>query len=142
MRQERADLVKAFSGDSDLRSKTLVQGIAKVCVLGMIKYHQIRQELFDEISLHPETLKGLEVLHYHVENNYPIEKELLYTLVPELYVHQINKLGAEDKKRFKNTYAFSKNICENICKYYALEFNMNICIIRLTTFMANIKKNN
>jgi hypothetical protein len=43
--------------------------------------------LFDEISLHPETLKGLEVLHYHVENNYPIEKELLYTLVPELYVH-------------------------------------------------------
>jgi hypothetical protein len=39
MRQERADLVKSFSGDSDLRSKTLVQGIGKVCVLGMIKYH-------------------------------------------------------------------------------------------------------
>ena len=26
---------------------------------------------------------------------------MLYTLVPELYVHQINKLGYEDKIRFK-----------------------------------------
>jgi hypothetical protein len=51
--------------------------------------------------LHPEVLKGLEELHYHVEHNIPVEKEMLYTLVPELYIHQINKLGAEDKKRFK-----------------------------------------
>jgi len=36
-----------------------------------------------------------------VENNFPVEKEMLYTLMPELYVHQINKLGAADKARFK-----------------------------------------
>jgi hypothetical protein len=67
----------------------------------MIKYHQIRQNLFEEVSLHPETLKNLEVLHYHVENNFPIEKELVYKMVPELFVHEINKLDVRDRMRFK-----------------------------------------
>ena len=53
------------------------------------------------MSLHPEVLKDLEVLHYHVENNFPIEKEMVYKLVPELFVHEINKLGAKDRLRFK-----------------------------------------
>ena len=51
--------------------------------------------------MHPEVLKGLEILHYHVENNFPIEKELVFKLVPELYIHEINKLSAKDKLRFK-----------------------------------------
>lgn len=100
MRQERNLLVKEFAKD-DLRSKMLVQGIHKICVLGVIKYHQIRQELFEEVSLHPEVLKDLEVLHYHVENNFPIEKELVFKMVPELYTHEINKLGYADRIRFK-----------------------------------------
>ena len=79
----------------------LVTGVHKSCVLGMIKYHQIRQELFEEVSLHPEVLKGLEVLHYHVENNFPVEKELVYKVVPELYVSQINRLAEKDRLRFK-----------------------------------------
>ena len=57
--------------------------------------------MFDEVSLHPETMKGLEILHYHVDNNIPVEKELVFKLVPELYVHDINKLGAKDRMRFK-----------------------------------------
>ena len=67
----------------------------------MIKYHQIRQNLFEEVSLHPEVLKNLEVLHYHVENNFPIEKELVFKLMPELFVHEINRLDARDQKKFK-----------------------------------------
>ena len=53
------------------------------------------------MSLHPETLKNLEVLHYHVENNFPIEKELVFKMVPELFVHEINRLDARDQARFK-----------------------------------------
>ena len=97
MRAERNELVEHFNRDTDLKSKELVQGIHKVCVLGVIKYHQIKQTLWEEVSMHPEVLKGLEELHYHVEHNIPVEKEMLYTLVPELYIHQINKLGAEDR---------------------------------------------
>lgn len=51
--------------------------------------------------MHPEILKGLEILHWHVEHNQPIEKEMVYKLVPELFTHEINKLGYADKKRFK-----------------------------------------
>jgi len=94
---ERDELVADFNGDTDLKSKMLIQGIAKVCVLGTIKYHQIGHALFEEKSLHPEVMKGLEILHYHVENNLPIEKELVFKLVPELFVHQINRLGFKDR---------------------------------------------
>lgn len=93
-------LVKEFEGD-DLSGKIIVSGIHKICVMGMIKYHQIRQELFEEVSLHPEILREFEELHFHVENNFPIEKELVYKLVPELYRSQINKLSAKSRLRFK-----------------------------------------
>ena len=46
-------------------------------------------------------MKNLEILHYHVENNFPIEKELVFKLMPELFVHEINKLDARDQLRFK-----------------------------------------
>lgn len=53
------------------------------------------------MSLHPEIMKGLEILHYHTEHNIPIEKELVFKLVPELFTHEINKLGYKDRQRFK-----------------------------------------
>jgi hypothetical protein len=37
--------------------------------------------LFEEVSLHPEIMKNLEILHYHVENNFPIEKEVIFLKV-------------------------------------------------------------
>ena len=43
----------------------------------------------------------MEELHYHVEHNLPVEKELLFRLVPELFVHEINKLDYEDRKKFE-----------------------------------------
>jgi len=38
MREERMALVKEFEQDN-LKSKMLISGIHKVCVLGVIKYH-------------------------------------------------------------------------------------------------------
>ena len=40
-------------------------------------------------------------MHYHVEHNLPVAKELVYDLVPELFVHEINKLDYDDRKRFE-----------------------------------------
>ena len=101
LKSERDDLVAEFDAETDLKSKTILKGVHKVSVLGVIKYHQIRHALFEEVSLHPEVMKGLEILHYHAENNLPVEKELLFTLVPELFVHEINKLGFKERERFK-----------------------------------------
>ena len=53
------------------------------------------------MTLHPEAIKSLEILHYHVEHNLPVEKELLFAMVPELFVREINKLDWRDRKRFE-----------------------------------------
>ena len=42
MRDERNALVERFDKDTDLNEKILISGISKICVLGVIKYHQIR----------------------------------------------------------------------------------------------------
>ena len=101
LKADRDDLIAEFDAETDLKSKMLITGIRKVSVLGMMKYHQVRHALFDEVNLHPEIMKGLEVLHYHVENNLPVEKELVFKLVPELFTHEINKLGFKEAERFK-----------------------------------------
>ena len=46
----------------------------------------------------------------------------------------------QDKNRFTSPYSFSKNMCEGICKYYSTEFNMDICIIRLSNIYGNYQK--
>lgn len=57
MLSERERLVQEFDQDTELKSKMVVSGIQKICVLGLIKYHQIKQEMFEEVSYHPEVLK-------------------------------------------------------------------------------------
>jgi hypothetical protein len=39
LRKERQNLVAEFDGETDLKSKTLISGIKKITVLGVIKYH-------------------------------------------------------------------------------------------------------
>ena len=39
LKSERDELVAEFDKDTDLKSKMLVQGVHKVSVLGVIKYH-------------------------------------------------------------------------------------------------------
>lgn len=85
----------------DLKSKYLISGVRKLSIIGVIKYHQLNHNLFADSKLHPETQKQLERLHYLVEHNLPVEKEMLFTLVPELFLYEINKLEEADKKLFE-----------------------------------------
>ena len=39
LREERNELVAEFDKDTDLKSKILIDGVKKVSVLGVIKYH-------------------------------------------------------------------------------------------------------
>ena len=101
LKKQREDVVAEFDNDTDLKSKVVVDGIKKISVLGVIKYHQIKHSIFDEVHYHPEVIKGLETLHYHVEHNLPVEKELIFKLVPELFMHEINKLDYKDRIMFE-----------------------------------------
>lgn len=84
----------------DLKSKYLIGGVRKMCILGVIKYHQLSHHLFEDSTLHPETQKKLEELHYLVEHNLPVEKEMIFTMVPELFRYEINQLQAQDRLLF------------------------------------------
>lgn len=101
LKAERHALVREFDNEKDLQEKVVLEGIKKISVLGVIKYHQIKHSVFEEVHYHPEVLKGLETLHYHVEHNLPVEKELIFKMVPELFVHEINKLDYVDRLRFE-----------------------------------------
>lgn len=93
----------------DLKSKYLIGGVRKMCILGVIKYHQLSHHLFEDSTLHPESQKKLEELHYLVEHNLPVEKELLFTMVPELFRYEINQLQAQDRLLFPtDSKAFSR----------------------------------
>ena len=96
----KIDDIVEIGDQSDIKSKYLISGIRKMCILGVIKYHQINHNLFDDSKLHPETQKELERLHYLVENNFPVEKEMLFKMVPELFRFEINKLGAKERILF------------------------------------------
>ena len=51
-------------GDNPTDGYFLIEGVKKICVLGVIKYRQVTNQLFDDVNLHPETKKALEQLHY------------------------------------------------------------------------------
>ena len=93
---QNVDLVELGEPD-DIKGKYIVSGARKLCVLGVIKYHQINHNLFEDSRLHPEDQKSLEKLHYLVEHNLPVKKRLLFEQVPELFRFEINKLQYEDK---------------------------------------------
>lgn len=78
-------------------------------MLGVIKYHQINHNFFEDSKLHPESQKKLEELHYKVEHNLPVTKELLFQMVPELFRFEINKLQVKDRLMYKtDTKAFAQ----------------------------------
>ena len=47
-----------------------------------------------------------------------------------------------ENKKFSSPYSFSKYICEKICEYYSSEFNMDICIVRLSNVYGKHQKRN
>jgi nucleoside-diphosphate-sugar epimerase len=48
----------------------------------------------------------------------------------------------KDRSQFTSPYSFSKNICENICDYYSKNFEIDICIIRLSNIYGKFQKKN
>lgn len=72
MQSKRESVLAEFNAETDLKSEMIVSGIKKHCILGMIKYHQLQHNLFDDVKYHPETLQKFEDLNYNVENNLPV----------------------------------------------------------------------
>jgi len=53
------------------------------------------------MNLHPEIKKEMETCNFLLEHNLPVEKEMLFWLMPEMFRKEINKLNYENKQKFK-----------------------------------------
>ena len=52
----------------------LVTGTQKKLVLNMIAYYEFQVRNIQGVLINPETLKSMEVVHYHVEHNLPVRR--------------------------------------------------------------------
>ena len=59
----------------------LVTDLDKKLVLNAITYYEFQNRNLQGVSLHPETMKSLEIVHYHVEHNLPVRREVISCLV-------------------------------------------------------------
>ena len=119
-----------------LKSKYRIEKFSK-----QKKIKKSKNNFFFHLSAVTSVLKSFENPDYTIVTNIKL-------LIESLEFCRKNKVKfiffstayQQDKKKFTNTYAFSKNVCEKICKYYSIEFNMDICIIRLTNIYGKYQK--
>jgi hypothetical protein len=63
----------------------------------MITYYEFMYRNLTGMLMHPEVKKRIELVHYKVEHNLPVKRQLLYEVVPELFEDDIKKLPQEDQ---------------------------------------------
>ena len=54
----------------------LVTGMEKKLVLNTITYYEFQQRNLQGVIMNPETMKAMETVHYHVEHNLPVRREV------------------------------------------------------------------
>ncbi len=54
----------------------LVTGLQKKLVLNALTYYEFQSRNMQGVVLHPETMKSMEIIHYHVEHNLPVRREV------------------------------------------------------------------
>jgi len=54
----------------------LVTDLDKKLVLNAIAYYEFQMRNLQGVEMHPETMKSLEIVHYHVEHNLPVRREV------------------------------------------------------------------
>jgi hypothetical protein len=57
----------------------LLSGIDKKLVLNQITYYEFQYRILQGVVINPETLKSIETVHYHVEHNLPVRREVIFS---------------------------------------------------------------
>lgn len=84
--KERAELKVVEQSIEELEpDMVILRGIEKKTVITLINYYEFQNRHIAGLELNPETIKNLEVVHYHVINNLPIKREKIYEVAPELF---------------------------------------------------------
>jgi len=85
MRQELDDVDKSLEELEP--THILVTGIQKKIVLNMITYYEFQSRNLHGFTINPETIKAIENVHYHVDHNLPVRREVKQILEGIKYYH-------------------------------------------------------
>lgn len=80
----------------------LVEGLTKKMVLNQIAYFEFQYRNMAGVVMHPESIRDIEIVHYHVENNLPIRRELLFEVCPDLFETEIGQLDKYEQQRIRS----------------------------------------
>ena len=56
----------------------IVNSFDKKMILNMIAYYEFHYRNNQGVMINPDTLKSMEIVHYHVEHNLPVRREVKY----------------------------------------------------------------
>ncbi|EAS02419.1 hypothetical protein TTHERM_00727790 (macronuclear) [Tetrahymena thermophila SB210] len=70
----------------------LITGMKKQLVLNQIAYYEFQSRNLQGFNLHPETMKAIEKIHYDVDHNIPVKRELLFEVCPELFEAELETM--------------------------------------------------
>ncbi|KRX09563.1 hypothetical protein PPERSA_12306 [Pseudocohnilembus persalinus] len=77
----------------------LITGMQKRIVLNQVAYYEFQHRNLSGCIIHPETIKAIETIHYHVEHNLPVRRELLYEVLPEFFEAEIEQLDKIEQEK-------------------------------------------
>ncbi|EGR33783.1 hypothetical protein IMG5_038290, partial [Ichthyophthirius multifiliis] len=77
----------------------LITGIKKSIVINQLTYYEYMSRTLHGFVMHPETQKAIEKVHYDIEQNIPVRRELLFEVCPELFEAEIDQLDKISKDR-------------------------------------------
>jgi hypothetical protein len=63
----------------------------------MVTYYEFMSRNLIGCIINPETQKAIETVHYHVEHNLPIRRELLFEVCPELFENELAELEPAER---------------------------------------------
>jgi hypothetical protein len=71
----------------------------RMAVLNNLKYYEFKEKFEHAAFVHPESKKSMEELHYLVEHNLPVRKELLYETCPDIFEYDMIQLDQIERER-------------------------------------------
>mmetsp|Transcript_28401 Transcript_28401/g.32841 ORF Transcript_28401/g.32841 Transcript_28401/m.32841 type:complete len:593 (+) Transcript_28401:24-1802(+) len=105
--QDIEEIKKTKKELSDLENKiedlepdyVIVTGLKKKLVLNSITYYEFQLRNVEGLTMNPDAMKAIETVHYHVEHNLPVRRELLYEVMPELFDTELGELDQYQRER-------------------------------------------
>ena len=94
IKKTKSELVDVENKIEDLEPDyIIVTGLRKKLVLNSIAYYEFQMRNVEGMSMNPEAMKAIETVHYHVEHNLPVRREVIFNIIKSSLENNFFELG-------------------------------------------------